>query len=64
VRGQQLGRIEAKIDRLLHQSGDHEDRIRVLEARPAGLTPAKLWAGFVGLLGAAATVAGLVSNLN
>lgn len=34
-----LARIETKLDAALVQAGDHENRIRALEARPPGLTP-------------------------
>lgn len=63
-----LARIEGKLD-LLHasiqsaqlQGADHEARIRTLEARPAGITPAKLLSSFVGVAAVASATASFVT---
>lgn len=65
-----LARIEGKLD-LLHaaiqsaqtQGADHETRIRVLEARPVGITPTKFLSTLVGVGSVAAAAASVVTLL-
>lgn len=65
-----LARIEGKLD-LLHaalsaaqsRGDDHEARIRALEGRPAGITPAKFLTTLVGFGSLAAALASVVTLL-
>lgn len=65
-----LARIEGKLD-LLHaaiqtaesRGLDHETRIRVLEARPVGITPAKFLSTVVGFGSLAAALSAVVTLL-
>lgn len=66
-----LARIEGKLD-LLHaaiasveaRGLDHETRIRLLEARPVGITPAKFLTTLVGCGSLAAALASVVTLLS
>jgi hypothetical protein len=66
-----LARIEGKLD-LLHASitaaetrgADHEARIRSLEGRPVGITPAKFLSTVVGFGSLAAALSAVVTLLS
>lgn len=56
-----LARIETKLDTALSNVADHEARIRLLEARPTGITPAKLLTSFAGVAAVASAIASFVT---
>lgn len=65
-----LARIEGKLDlinaslaQINARGDDHETRIRVLEARPSGITPAKFMTTLVGCGSLAAALASVVTLL-
>lgn len=58
-----VARTEVKVDGLVASSQDHENRLRLLEARPAALTAAKLWTTVVTGSSTVAALAGLVALL-
>ena len=65
-----LARIEGKLD-LLHaaiasaeaRGADHETRIRALEARPPGITPAKFLGAATGIGSLCASIGAVVALL-
>lgn len=66
-----LARIEGKLDLInaglvtaQTQGADHETRLRVLEARPAGITPKVLLSTLVGFGSLAAALASVVTVLS
>lgn len=65
-----LARIEGKIDlinaelqRVNARGEDHEARIRLLEARPGGITSAKLLSTAVGFGSIAAALSAVITSL-
>ncbi|WWV91855.1 hypothetical protein GMYAFLOJ_CDS0025 [Microbacterium phage phiMiGM15] len=57
-----LTRVEVKLDQALTRGVDHEDRIRVLEARKT-VAPRDLWLGVTGAVGAGAGIATIIAHL-
>jgi hypothetical protein len=66
-----LARIEGKLD-LLHaaiqaahiRGEDHETRIRLLEARPTGITPAKFLGAATGIGSVCASIGAVIALLS
>lgn len=52
--------IDSRLDTLSKTDGDHENRLRNLENRPAGITPRVFFSAIVGVAAVVGSVAPLV----